>query len=112
MTDIITITDAARDHINKLLWEQYNTTASMALRLGVEGGGCSGLQYKLGLEELEEGETDKTPLINGIYVLIDPKSALYLAGATVDYIESLMASGFKIDNPNAQRHCGCGQSFS
>jgi iron-sulfur cluster assembly protein len=76
----------------------------------VVGGGCSGLQYQMGLEE-SPGASDKVFTSNGIKVFIDTKSALYLAGAEVDYLDSLMQSGFKITNPNAQTTCGCGQSF-
>lgn len=105
---MITITDAAATKIKEL------TPADMqdkyALRMRVVGGGCSGLQYQMGLEE-EYGPSDKVLTINGVKVFVDMKSALYLAGAEVDYIDGLMQSGFKITNPNAKTTCGCGQSF-
>ena len=81
-----------------------------ALRIGVTGGGCSGLQYQLGIEDNPKAG-DKVIESNGIKIFIDLKSALYLAGTEVDYVEDLMQSGFKITNPNAKSTCGCGQSF-
>ena len=105
---MITITDSAASKIRELtpadMQEKY------ALRMRVVGGGCSGLQYQMGLEE-EPGSTDKVFTSNGIKVFVDMKSALYLAGAEVDYLNGLMESGFKITNPNAKTTCGCGQSF-
>ena len=105
---MITITDAAASKIRELtpadMQEKY------ALRMRVFGGGCSGLQYQMGLEE-EQNPNDKVFVSNGVKVFIDMKSALYLAGAEVDYIDGLMQSGFKITNPNAKTTCGCGQSF-
>jgi iron-sulfur cluster assembly protein len=105
---MITITDSAAIKIKELtpaeMQEKY------ALRMRVVGGGCSGLQYQMGLEE-EEGPADKVFTVNGIRVFVDMKSALYLAGAEVDYLDGLMQSGFKITNPNAKTTCGCGQSF-
>jgi iron-sulfur cluster assembly accessory protein len=105
---MITITEAAAVKIRELapaeMQEKY------ALRMRVVGGGCSGLQYQMGLEE-EQNPNDKVFTSNGVRVFIDMKSALYLAGAEVDYIDGLMQSGFKISNPNAKTTCGCGQSF-
>lgn len=80
------------------------------LRMRVMGGGCSGLQYQLGIDDNPEAG-DKVIESNGIKIFIDLKSALYLAGTEVDYVEDLMQSGFKITNPNAKSTCGCGQSF-
>jgi iron-sulfur cluster assembly protein len=105
---MITITESAAIKIRELtppeMQEKY------ALRMRVVGGGCSGLQYQMGLEE-EQNPNDKVFTSNGVRVFIDMKSALYLAGAEVDYIDGLMQSGFKITNPNAKTTCGCGQSF-
>jgi iron-sulfur cluster assembly protein len=105
---MITITEAAASKIRELtpadMQEKY------ALRMRVVGGGCSGLQYQMGLEE-EQNPNDKVFVSNGVKVFIDMKSALYLAGAEVDYLDGLMQSGFKITNPNAKTTCGCGQSF-
>lgn len=104
---MVTITDAAAARLKELMPEDGN---EHALRMRVIGGGCSGLQYQMGLEA-EAKENDKVFTINGIKVFIDTKSALYLAGVQVDYLNGLMESGFKITNPNAQTTCGCGQSF-
>jgi iron-sulfur cluster assembly protein len=104
---MVTITDAAAARIKELMPEDGS---AHALRMRVVGGGCSGLQYQMGLEA-EAKENDKVFTINGIQVFIDTKSAMYLAGVQVDYLNGLMESGFKITNPNAQTTCGCGQSF-
>lgn len=104
----ITITEAAAVKIRELTPAEMRETSG--LRMRVVGGGCSGLQYQMGLEE-EQNPNDKVFTSNGVKVFIDMKSALYLAGAEVDYIDGLMQSGFKISNPNAKTTCGCGQSF-
>lgn len=82
-----------------------------ALRLGVLGGGCSGLSYQFKFDT-KERPTDKVFEFDGVKVVVDPKSLLYLHGMTLDYKESLMQSGFVFENPNAQKNCGCGTSFS
>ena len=105
---MITITDSAAAKIRELTPEDMQE--KYALRMRVVGGGCSGLQYQMGLEE-EQNPNDKVFVNNGVKVFIDMKSALYLAGAEVDDIDGLMQSGFKISNPNAKTTCGCGQSF-
>ena len=104
---MITITAAAATKIKQLMPEGE---VEYGLRMRVVGGGCSGLQYQMGLEE-NAGANDKVFNSSGIRVFVDTKSALYLAGAEVDYLDTLMQSGFKITNPNAQTTCGCGQSF-
>jgi iron-sulfur cluster assembly protein len=81
------------------------------LRLGVLGGGCSGLSYQIKFEP-KERPMDKVFEFDGVKVFIDPKSMLYLDGLTLDYKESLMYSGFSFDNPNAKKSCGCGSSFT
>lgn len=81
------------------------------LRLGVLGGGCSGLSYQFRFE-LNPRSTDHVFLFDGVQVFIDPKSMVYLDGMTLDYKESLMQSGFAFDNPHAAKSCGCGSSFS
>lgn len=81
------------------------------LRLGVLGGGCSGLSYQFKFDTRER-PTDKVFEFDGVKILVDPKSLLYLNGLTLDYRESLMQSGFVFDNPNAQKSCGCGSSFA
>ena len=107
-TSLVHITDTAAAKIKELM--PQDTDTAYALRMRVVGGGCSGMQYQMGLEETPK-ENDKVFTSNGIKVFIDMKSALYLAGAQIDYLNSLMESGFKITNPNAQTTCGCGQSF-
>jgi iron-sulfur cluster assembly protein len=104
---MVTITETAAAKIKELMPEG---DTEYALRMRVVGGGCSGLQYQMGLEE-KPGDNDKVFTSNGIKVFVDTKSALYLAGAEVDYLNGLMESGFKITNPNATTTCGCGQSF-
>ena len=105
---MITITDSAAAKIRELTPDEMHE--KYALRMRVVGGGCSGLQYQMGLEA-DQNPNDKVFVSNGVKVFIDMKSALYLAGAEVDYLDGLMQSGFKISNPNAKTTCGCGQSF-
>ena len=81
------------------------------LRIYVQGGGCSGLSYGMGFEK-EAEEDDSVMEENGVKVLVDSMSIDHLNGANVDYIESLMGSGFKINNPNVTKSCSCGSSFS
>jgi iron-sulfur cluster assembly protein len=81
------------------------------LRLGVQGGGCSGLSYLIRFEP-KERSSDRVFEFDGVRVFVDPKSLLYLEGMTLDYKESLMQSGFVFDNPNAKKSCGCGTSFT
>ena len=81
------------------------------LRIGVTGGGCSGLQYLLDFAR-DPGDLDFFEEQHGVRVFIDPFSAAHLAGTTIDYVDSLQGSGFKFDNPNIVRSCGCGSSFS
>ena len=81
------------------------------LRLGVLGGGCSGLSYQFKFD-MKPRATDKVFDFDGVQIYVDPKSILYLHGMTLDYKESLMQSGFVFENPNAKKNCGCGTSFS
>lgn len=81
------------------------------IRVGVQGGGCSGLMYQLTFDN-EVNETDKEIEDNGIKVVVDKKSFLYLVGTTLDYSGGLNGKGFVFSNPNAERTCGCGESFS
>jgi iron-sulfur cluster assembly protein len=81
------------------------------LRLGVLGGGCSGLSYQFRFDT-KQRPSDKVFEFDGVKIVVDPKSLLYLHGMTLDYKESLMQSGFVFENPNAQKSCGCGTSFS
>lgn len=106
---MVNITDRAAVEVKGLLEKQEKADAM--LRVFVAGGGCSGFQYGMSLEE-EPSEGDQTFDINGVKVIVDPRSALYLGGAEIDYVESMMGGGFKIENPNASSSCGCGQSFT
>lgn len=81
------------------------------LRLGILGGGCSGLSYQFKFET-KTRPTDKVFDFDGVRIIVDPKSFLYLSGLTLDYKESLMQSGFAFDNPHATKSCGCGSSFA
>ena len=81
------------------------------LRVAVVGGGCSGLQYKMDLQD-QPANRDILVASGGIRVVVDPKSALYVTGSELDYVEALMDGGFKVKNPNAAASCSCGESFS
>ena len=107
---LIHVTEAAAAQIKRLL-DSEGKTESHALRMKVVGGGCSGLQYQLSFDN-QRKESDNLVEDNGVRVVIDEKSALYLVGTSLDYVDSLMESGFKIQNPNAKNTCGCGQSFA
>ena len=106
---IIEVTEAASARIRHLL-EQEGKSETHGLRMKVVGGGCSGLQYQLSFDD-DEAEGDTCLEADGVRVLVDEKSALYLVGTQLDFVDSLMESGFKINNPNAKSTCGCGQSF-
>lgn len=106
---LVTVTESAAQQIKRLL-DTEGKTDSHGLRMKVVGGGCSGLQYQLAFDE-NERDTDNVVTSGGVKLLIDEKSALYLMGTTLDYVDSLMEAGFKIQNPNAKSTCGCGQSF-
>lgn len=108
---MITVTTLAADKINELLTEE--SKAGAGLRVFVQGGGCSGFQYGLMIDE-GEGDTDTDQVIesNGVRLLVDPISIRYLRGAEVDFVDNLAGGGFTIKNPNAKSTCGCGSSFS
>jgi iron-sulfur cluster insertion protein len=106
---MIKITDAAVAKIKDILAEENNP--ALKLRVFVQGGGCSGMQYGFTLDE-EQAEDDWDLDYNGVQVLVDSMSGGYLQGATVDYKDDVMGSSFTIDNPQAQTTCGCGSSFS
>jgi iron-sulfur cluster assembly protein len=82
-----------------------------ALRVSVVGGGCSGLSYKLSWEETPK-ENDKITNVDGLVIVVDPKSFLFIQGIELDYTDGLDGQGFQFNNPNAKRSCGCGSSFS
>ena len=104
---MIELTDAAADKIKEVLSGDSEKTG---VRAAVRGGGCSGFQYKL---EMESGpsEDDKVIVHKGVEIYVDKKSYLFLIGTTIDFVNEMMQMGFKFINPNAQRTCGCGESF-
>lgn len=104
----ITLTSSAAQAVNDLL--QKRNLQGYALRVFIQGGGCSGFQYGMALDNRIR-ETDFVFEEHGIKMVVDPTSYPYLKGATVDYVDELMGSGFKITNPNAVATCGCGNSF-
>lgn len=106
---LVSLTPTAATKIKELLAEEPDG-ATMVLRVAIQGGGCSGFQYGLGFDT-EPAEGDEVSEHHGVRVAIDPFSAPYLKGATVDFLTGLEESGFKIDNPNASSSCGCGHSF-
>jgi iron-sulfur cluster assembly protein len=106
-TSVITMTSAAEDKVRELLKQENDPT--LGLRIFVAGGGCSGLQYGMTLDEEQEGDTVIS--IGDFKVFVDDMSLGYITGSEVDYVDSLMGAGFTVNNPNAVSSCGCGHSF-
>lgn len=106
---LVRLTPSAAKQVAALLAKQGRPRG--VLRVAVVGGGCSGLQYQM---ELQDGPANRDFLVEsgGVKVVVDPKSALYLTGSELDYVEALLDGGFKVKNPNAASSCSCGQSFS
>jgi iron-sulfur cluster assembly protein len=107
---MIKVSQNAKDHAIKLMKEDNSPEGSF-IRVGVDGGGCSGLSYKLEFDHIMK-EGDQEFLDNGVKVVVDKKSFLYLMGTELDYSGGLNGKGFVFNNPNAARTCGCGESFS
>lgn len=108
---MIKVADTARERVIGLMREgRYNPDKDY-LRVGVKSGGCSGLSYELKFDNTA-GDTDKIFEENGVRIVVDKKSFLYLVGTTLEYSGGLNGKGFVFNNPNAQRTCGCGESFS
>ena len=106
-TPLLSVTPAAAEKIKQLMAEETDVSV---LRVAIQGGGCSGFQYGLGFDRgAVEGDVEFEAF--GVPVVVDPFSAPYLAGAEVDYVDSIQQSGFAINNPNAVSSCGCGHSF-
>lgn len=105
----ITVTSKAASQIKELM--RKNNVSQGGLRVGVQGGGCSGMMYNMDLET-EARAGDQVFEVEGVKLFCDPKSFSVLDNMTLDYAESLMQKGFVFNNPNATRTCGCGQSFS
>jgi len=106
---MITLTENAANEVRRLMEAQK--LADVNLRMGVKGGGCSGLSYTLNFEA-ETREQDQVFEVHGVKVIVDSKSLLYLEGTTLDFVNGLEGTGFKFINPNASKSCGCGSSFS
>ncbi|MFM8241252.1 MAG: HesB/IscA family protein [Crocinitomicaceae bacterium] len=106
---MITVTDAAKKQALRLMEDEGKE--GYFIRVGVDGGGCSGLMYQLSFDN-EEKEGDKSFEDNGVKVVVDRKSYLYLIGTILDFSGGLNGKGFVFNNPNAGRTCGCGESFS
>ena len=106
---MITLTDTATSKVGELI--KAEGEEGLALRVAVRPGGCSGFSYEM-FFDTDVAEDDVLTAYGDVKVVVDPSSAQLLAGATLDYKDGLQGAGFSIDNPNAQRTCGCGQSFS
>ncbi len=106
----LTLTEKAASEVKKIISEQSVESQSM-LRIGVTGGGCSGLNYDLRFDTEFDEANDRKLEQHGVTMVVDKKSELFLDGTTVDFYESIEARGFQFNNPNAAKTCGCGQSF-
>ncbi len=105
---MIALTPTAASEIKRLLTKENKP--ELGLRIGVRPGGCSGMSYMLGFDNIHDG--DKVENIEGIQIFVDQKSVPYLQGLSLDYTDGLQGKGFTFSNPNATRSCGCGESFS
>jgi iron-sulfur cluster assembly accessory protein len=108
MTESVTISESAARRIGEILKSE---PAGAMLRVSVEGGGCSGFQYKFDIAR-DRAEDDLVLTREGAVVLIDPVSVNYMAGSQIDFVDDLIGQSFKINNPQATANCGCGTSFS
>lgn len=107
--ETVQLTERAARQVLKIISEEQ-LDDDLYLRVAVEGGGCSGLSYKLGLDH--KSEEDRIIESQGIEILVDPRHMMYLEGISIDYPDGLDARGFTFDNPNASETCGCGSSFA
>ena len=105
---MIQVTTAAVSKVKELLAAEQRQ--GFGLRVAVQGGGCSGFQYRLTFEDAPN-ENDHVVEVDGLKVFVDAMSGMYLEGANIDYVDGLDGSGYKIDNPNATATCGCGHSY-
>jgi iron-sulfur cluster assembly protein len=106
---VVNLTEAAKSEVARLIKE--NSLEDSVLRMGVRGGGCSGLSYTLGFDKDTSEYDHLFEFDGGVKVAVDMKSMLYLKGTEVDYTTDLLGGGFKFNNPNARKSCGCGSSF-
>ena len=109
---MITVSQKALEHIIELMMESGITPDSHHLRVGVKGGGCSGLSYVMDFDTTIESTDETVEIDGGLKVVIDRKSVLYLYGTELNYSDGLNGKGFQWENPNASRTCGCGESFA
>ena len=109
---MITVSQKALQHVINLMMESGITPDSHHLRVGVKGGGCSGLSYVMDFDDTTEPTDETVEIDGGLKVVIDRKSVLYLFGTELDYSDGLNGKGFQWGNPNASRTCGCGESFA
>lgn len=107
---MITLSPSAVQEVKRLV--QQEQKPNLALRIGVKGGGCSGFSYQMVLEEASPKQYDTLFEQDGVKMLVDAKSHLYLDGTTIDFKNGLMGGGFEFQNPLAKKSCGCGTSFS
>lgn len=109
----INLTEQAADEVKRIISSQEMEAEGTYLRVQVAAGGCSGFQYRLGLEEKDKFDDTRDELVeqNGVQVAIDRQSMLYLDGTTIDYKDGIDQRGFSFDNPNVVKSCGCGSSF-
>jgi iron-sulfur cluster assembly protein len=108
---MITVSDKASEYIKDLMVKE-NHTAGTFVRVGVKGGGCSGLEYVMKFEETEKQEGDQIFEDKGVKIIVQMKSLLYLYGTELDYSDGLNGKGLFFNNPNATRTCSCGESFA
>lgn len=108
---MIKVSDTAKRKVIELMSDDGFNASTDFVRVGVKSGGCSGLSYNLSFDK-EQSENDKFFEDNGVKIIVDKKSFLYLVGTTLEYSGGLNGKGFVFNNPNANRTCGCGESFS
>ena len=109
---MINVSENALNHLLELMVSEGITPDTHFLRVGVKGGGCSGLSYVMDFDDSKTDMDDEYPVDGGLKVIVDKKSLLYLYGTTLTYSDGLQGRGFQWENPNANRTCGCGESFA
>src|SRR6478736_6480150 len=109
-TELITMSESALAQLRELIGQQEDASPDLGLRVFVYPGGCSGMSYGMAFED-QPADDDMTVEVQGLKLYVDDMSSQYIAGATIDYEDSLMGGGFRILNPNAVRSCSCGHSF-
>jgi iron-sulfur cluster assembly protein len=110
MEGMVTVTPRAAEKVREI--QEAEGLIDYGLRVGVRGGGCSGLSYLIEFAEAPDEDDYVWQVADGVRLFVDPKSYLYLVGTELDYVESLMETGFKFRNPNVTKECGCGESFT